>query len=147
MSKYVLNICAGEAADIQELGPNTVMISINEEAGDLYPLSVDPSKVLRLRFSDVRAVTRHTNGIIYKPMSPADAQQIMEFVSMHSDKKIIVHCAAGVSRSAAIALFIHKTYGHELKPNFWKLSDPNPFIYGTLMIRHEYAKHDPWRID
>ena len=43
-------------------------------------------------------------------MTAEDAQKIAAFVKRHEGKKIIVHCDAGVSRSAGIAAAILKHY-------------------------------------
>lgn len=43
-------------------------------------------------------------------MTAEDAQKIATFVKRHEGKKIIVHCDAGVSRSAGIAAAILKHY-------------------------------------
>lgn len=43
-------------------------------------------------------------------MTEEDAQKIATFVKRHEDKKIIVHCDAGVSRSAGIVAAIMKYY-------------------------------------
>ncbi len=130
------NVNAKTAKEIIVLPKNTVMISINEEHGDLYGLNVDrlSSKVLTLRFSDVTA--RHTvlDGTIHLPISEEQCLKILDFINIHQGKDFLVHCAAGVSRSSAICMYLHLFHGYELKPNFWELSWPNAYVLGKLII-------------
>ena len=62
------------------------------------------------------------------------AKEIVNFVRENKDKNFIVHCAAGVSRSSAVCMFIHLTYGHSLKGQFWYTSEPNSHVLGKLLI-------------
>lgn len=132
-----VNICHNEAADIKYLPSNTVLISINEQHADLYKLSLDRKNpnVLTVQFCDItgKYLDNRTN-LLYLPMSEEIGLKILDFVNRNKDKDFIVHCAAGVSRSAAVCLYINTIFGHELKKNFWSLSRPNPFVYGRLLI-------------
>lgn len=117
------------------LPENSVLISINEENGELFPLEfIDRAKVnevLTLRFSDVTAPVgdgKHS----YNPITKKQAIEIIDFIDYNKEKNFYVHCAAGVSRSGAIVLFIHLTLGHELRDSYWSLSEPNPFVLGRL---------------
>lgn len=130
-----INIGHLAAADIKKLPDNTVMISINEEHVPLHNLQLDRTsrRILTLQFSDVTVPTV-VKGNVHNPISEVIAYQIIEFIDDHDDKDFIVHCHAGVSRSAAICLYLNMIYGHTLKPNFWKLSNPNKYVLGTLML-------------
>lgn len=125
------NICAGEAGEIKYLPNNTVMISINQEYEPLFRLKLDrnSSKILTLQFNDITAP--HD---IFKPMTPEQGLKILDFININKGKDFIIHCAAGVSRSAAICLYLNIMEGYELKKDFWKISRPNPFILGRLMV-------------
>lgn len=136
--RYVTNFCHNQAEDILYLPKDTCLISINNEHEAEWNLKVKGENVLLLKFSDVRAVTPHKN-VVYKPMSTEDAIKIIGFLEKNKEKNILVNCAAGIARSGAIALFIHLCYGHCLKPNFWQLSQPNPFVLG-LLITEFYRK-------
>ena len=46
-------------------------------------------------------------------MSNSDAKKVARFVRLHKDKRIIVHCDAGISRSAGIAAAIMKHYTND----------------------------------
>jgi predicted protein tyrosine phosphatase len=79
-----------------------VIISITENPAKPVKLTQNNSmlSVLRLYFDDIDLEC--PEGI---PMSQKDAQDIQEFVDNWKDKvnTIIVHCAAGISRSAGVA--------------------------------------------
>jgi len=132
---YAENISAESAVAIQALPDDTAWICIHDEYDQPHPVTT-ATHMLQLTFSDVRAVTPH-KGKIYHPMSIEDCRKILGFVKLNRNKKFIVNCNAGRSRSAAICLFIHKAFGHHLKPDFWATSEPNPFVLGTLTIEHE----------
>jgi predicted protein tyrosine phosphatase len=112
------------------------LISINEEYEPLYPLKLDreSENVLTLRFTDITAPLTH-EGEMYHPISAEDAFKILKFIDKHLTKDFIVHCAAGVSRSSAICLYLHIMHSYVLKDNFWLSSSPNCYVLGMLMRR------------
>lgn len=140
---WTKNICAAEAETIQFLPNNTVLISVNEEHGNLYPLKLDSdnNRILRVRFSDITCpVERH--GKKYETLSRDTAALITNFIERNSSSNFIVHCAAGVSRSSAICMYIHIRYGHVLRSRFWLYSEPNPFVLGRLLIEDKRPSRD-----
>ena len=61
-------------------------------------------------------------------MTDDDAKRVADFVCDHGDTKIIVHCDAGISRSAGVAAAILKYLtdddsaifdSHRYHPNMW----------------------------
>jgi predicted protein tyrosine phosphatase len=118
------------AAEAMVPQPRWAMISItgfnpytsNNEA-DLHP---DWAAVLRLEFDDVAIRGDHLHGI-----SEDQARQIIEFLNAVQDKadKIVVHCLAGVSRSAGVAKFIADTYGLDFDDGYDFF---NRLVYETL---------------
>lgn len=137
---FTKNISAKNAKEVIFLPKDTAWICIHDEYEPPHQLKVsDRQNILELTFADVRGVTTH-NGQVYHPMTISDTYKILDFVETNKDKTLLVNCNAGVSRSGAICFFIHKTYGHQLKDNFWHTSDPNPFVLGTLML--EYARKE-----
>ncbi len=126
-----LNISKEEVESVIFLPSDTALISIGEEHEPFWKLKVTGDNILLAVFSDVeRAVVR--GGRQYNPIDMVTADAMVNFISQHHDKKFIVNCRAGVSRSAAVALFIHRQYGHSLKPNFWHLSHPNSLVFRCL---------------
>lgn len=127
------------SAQHTELKENEVMISISEEHEEGYaPLHFiqhNSEKCLSLKFSDVTGevtVKQHK----YMPPRKEDIYKILDFISKNLGKDFIIHCHAGVSRSGAIAYFLHEAYNYDVHPHFWYLSEPNPYIFGKLLLEH-----------
>ena len=124
----------GEAKQIEYLPNNTVLISINGTLDGLVPLKLDrqSSKVLTVVFDDVTDKDKKFEGKTLKLIDGDTALKILDFIEINKNKNFLIHCAAGISRSAAVALFINRYYGHELKPRFWSVSHPNCYVLGKL---------------
>lgn len=133
--KHAININCYQAQDITELPENTVMVSINNEHEALFPLSLDRSSpnVLTLQFADIQDEL-YRNGLHYHPIPPEQVIQLLNFIDLHKEKSFIVHCAAGISRSSAVCLYLNIIHGHALRSDFWKVSHPNKYVMGALMI-------------
>lgn len=87
-------------------------------------------RILRLSFDDV------DNGSL--AMTEGDAASIAEFVEENKDKTIIVHCDAGISRSAGIAAAIMKHYNGDDTPIFnSRLYCPNMLCYRMVLEKLE----------
>lgn len=139
---FAININAPQAESIKKLPENHVLISINqEEPEELFPLKIDRNlpEVLTLRFSDITKPLDYKGQMLY-PINKKQTLQLLEFIEKYKDKNFIIHCAAGISRSGAVAQFINETYGHSLKPEFWKVSHPNNYVLYMLRTKGEY-KH------
>lgn len=130
------NIPHYEAESIEALPDDTVLISISNQHEGPWALKVSGESVFQQSFSDVTGPERSPAGRIYSPMNEDQAYEMAKFIEENKDKDFLVNCHAGISRSGAVCLYIHKTYGHELKPNFWALSHPNPVVVGLLMNAH-----------
>ena len=120
-----------EALAFVPQGP-TVAISIlspGRLAADLHP-RIDP--VLRLHFEDTTGKEGETPGP--GVFNPDQARQVMEFVRHHRDKAdpchLLVHCEAGISRSAAIAVFAASECSIPLTGQFAFL---NPWVLSVLV--------------
>lgn len=137
------NISAREIADLKDLPKNWVCVSISEEHGGYYPIGFDPEfkdeRVLRVRFTDITAPVEKFNKK-FGPISENTAKEIINFVEKHKDLNFIVHCHASISRSSAVCLFLNTIYGHELKENFWHLSEPNAHTLGLLIREYKRGK-------
>lgn len=132
---FAININAFQAEDIKNLPDDTVMVSINNEYEELFPLNLDRNspKVCTLQFADINDIV-YRNGNPYHPISDEDTYKALKFVNANKDKNFVVHCAAGISRSAGFCLYLHLMHGHILKDNFWKVSHPNAMVLGKLMM-------------
>ena len=136
MSKCI-NISAREILKLIELPKDWVCISINEEHERLYPLGFpEDDRVLRVRFTDIVGEITYKDKK-YNPLSVENAHKILNFIDKNREKHYIVHCQASISRSSAICLFLNMIYGHKLKENFWKVSEPNPMVFGRLIIEYK----------
>ena len=128
-----LNISDLEVMDLV-IPKHWTLISINEEYENLVQVNHLPDNSLIVKFSDVNEQVKLDENRIFNPISKENAKLIIDFIERFKDNNFIVHCVAGVSRSEAVCLYIHLTYKHELKENFWSLSEPNPFVLGRLLI-------------
>jgi predicted protein tyrosine phosphatase len=76
----------------------------------------------------------------YKAISFDQAREIFEFIKSHVDKNLIVHCHAGVARSAAIGEFYWEMMGggyKELTEKFPYIM-PNARVLQYLKLRIRY---------
>ena len=86
--------------------PPTIFISIDDAGFPITPLdydNVNVAGILKLWFSDIPYPDAHA-------MSEEDGKRVVEFVKRHLPLRpdIVVHCAAGVSRSAGVAAALGK---------------------------------------
>lgn len=86
--------------------PETVCISITEPLGpyrrkDEAKLPKGFVDVLRLQFQDYDGARKHPEGAVL--FTPTQAAQLARFARKHRGKNVLVHCAAGLSRSGAVA--------------------------------------------
>ena len=100
--------------------PRTALISITDP-GDPARLPEGWAAVLRLEFDDITPPfpVLICDGNQHRDLAPFDASmatQVLEFVGavLPDVNRIIVHCNAGISRSAAVARFLADDYGYRL---------------------------------
>lgn len=84
------------------------VISITEPEVDPAVLSCNEHRILRLAFHDVDP-GKETESC-WTLFNPSQADQVVHFVRrLHADLQtfdLVIHCKAGISRSAALALFV-----------------------------------------
>jgi len=105
-------------------------ISITDE-GFPWPYIDDKNRVdlLQLDFDDIDFPRNH-----FKLFEINQAEDIWEFVDKIWDKidLLMVHCAAGISRSSAVAKAVLEKYQPEAAHWVDKLFYPNRLVYSTL---------------
>lgn len=73
------------------------------------------------------------------------AAELIEFIEANKDKQIfIVHCAAGISRSGAIAMFINDLYGNSYKEFFNDNRQIQPNFTILSRIKEVHRKKYPY---
>lgn len=107
----------------------TALISINDTSG-IYSKSwfnENHSNVLILYFDDVEKDMEKspTNKHDCKAFTVEQAKKIIHFLNTNKDRtQFIVHCAAGISRSGSVGLFINDYFELDYKI----FLENNPFI-------------------
>lgn len=97
--RYGVLVLSENMAAAYKPEPETVLIRIKEPGGfKVFPhedLYVD---TLRMVFDDV-----DQPSVYDRLMTEEQAVEIVDFMDKHRDKKLVVHCQAGISRSSATA--------------------------------------------
>jgi rhodanese-related sulfurtransferase len=127
---------------------NSILISISTPLSQEWAWYRAPiikegvwKEVLSVKFHDVdpsgQSGLKMKDMIEYTLFDTEQAIRIFEFLKKHQDDctRVIVHCDAGISRSAAVSKFISIIYGLYFPENY---SVYNRHIFSTLM--QEYGK-------
>lgn len=107
-----VGFCSRQSAEALEPQPDWAVISLNEP--DTFDGSARLQQgwhsVLQLMFHDTTPAREYEEVVAH--MTAEDARQIVEFVRRVAPEVegILVHCRAGVSRSAAVAKWISGAY-------------------------------------
>lgn len=99
--------------------------------------------ILRLEFEDLcpdecKSIGRGDLLINAQLFSENDAVKILDFIAKVAKRddnaEVVVHCKMGVSRSAAVALFLAEKFGEITNPPEYikKHCRPNPYVIKTL---------------
>jgi hypothetical protein len=120
------------------------LISITEP-GRLAPIQEGWGSILRIQFHDVTEdslVYAAQEGFVVFSDELADV--ILDWLEEHEGTftDIVVHCAMGVSRSAAVALFISEVY-ELLNFNVKRAMCHNKLVYKVLWRRYCARKNIP----
>ena len=114
--------------------PNSwVLISIGEPGEDKPKVPESCLDVLRVELADV---DRGIEG--YIKFSQAHAKKILDFYHKykHTVKTFIIHCTAGISRSAGVAAALHRIHYNEDDQTYWTKYLPNMLVYRTIIRVH-----------
>lgn len=91
--------------------------------------------ILRLKFHDFS-----WDDGLHKVMTVAHAAEVLRFLSKNQHKvdELIVNCEMGVSRSAAISMFIAEIYNLEFD---WTYNRHNRYVY--TILKRVYGQYAP----
>lgn len=120
-----------QVAESMPAAPDVGIISITSPNRPDAFLQEGWGAVLRLEYHDIDSDSVSALRAGYIPMSREQAQQVLDWLDENNDKLsgVVVHCEAGISRSAATAHFITDYYDLGI------LSDPgipNRHVYKLL---------------
>lgn len=117
-----------------------VLISIHDPGSLVHPdIKLEGfADVLQIQFWDIEQKLG-----TYDPISEEQGLEIREFILKNKDKKFIVHCAAGQSRSAGVACAIeciinYRTMDYEYKTGHSEVKaherySPNYTVYDAII--------------
>ncbi|MEG0870609.1 MAG: hypothetical protein RSG77_26740, partial [Hafnia sp.] len=88
----------------------TNIISIGDPGEDIPIFGCEHKRMLRLEFDDIEEQISPE----YRLFSHSDAGKVLRFIAECGDEDILVHCHAGISRSAAVAMFMNERLGYFL---------------------------------
>lgn len=110
------------------------VISITDPDSPLAKIN-GTNDILRLQFYDIDTPLKTLDNKIFYPMQMSDAIKIVQFIKSIKLKKlknIVVHCEAGLSRSAGIGAGIAK-YLYDNDNHIWNTKTPNYHCYKILL--------------
>ncbi len=110
--------------------PDWAVISLSEWGAGPAKLKEGWQAVLRLEFHDIE---QEVPGEPYDLFSEDQARQIIEFVQNARSSGVtgvLVHCRAGISRSAAVAKWIAGKYGLPFPEDY---DSYNKYVYRLLV--------------
>lgn len=100
---------------------------------------------LEMRFWDITEDEVMKDGTpVYAPTMD-DAKKIVDFILEHSDKNVLVNCAAGCSRSGAIAQFCEDTLRYEWNEYTKQFAVPN--VHLLKLMNDYYTSLSPFNTD
>ena len=93
---------------------HSAIISITDPGNEDVRLAPDFARVLRVKFNDIEHLPLSA-GRDFVLFSQKHAADVVRFVALiHAfdcEMDLLVHCNAGISRSAAVALYVHAVTG------------------------------------
>jgi predicted protein tyrosine phosphatase len=119
----------------------SISITDPDEGDDVYEhhFKCDHQNVLNLKFGDVSKDITTEYGLC-NAMSKEQAKTLYEFIKKNRHiERWVVHCTMGISRSAAVSMFIND-FLHGDKEQFKRDNphiSPNPHVYRLLYNEYE----------
>ena len=124
---------------------NTAVISIKDPGTADARLSADFKYVLRMAFYDAMPADEFLPAPMPGLFDYRMAREITDFVATlqgaREDITIMVHCEYGVSRSAAVALFIEAYTAVPLTARDFAY-DANPWVVDRMLLENDHLQID-----
>lgn len=114
----------------KNVSENYIIVSINEpnEKPLKFNRNIKLKDVLYLYFEDISEIKENSITI-----SDKDGIYILNFIDKHKDiNNIIIHCAAGVSRSVSIRCALEEIYNNRVIGTFAKKRAVNPNVVYSI---------------
>lgn len=122
----------------EQMQPNDKMVCISVTSPNGWAKLKDNWKdVLRLEFDDIDRLHPDISLLVGTNLFSKDqAQEVVEFLDKNKDvDELIVHCMAGISRSAAIARFAAERFNcNDFLRKFEKYDLYNKHVYRMLKL-------------
>jgi len=144
MEFMVINRQMAQEGAYKKLLKEFVMVSMySPELGEaILPVYTQLSAILRIKCHDVDysktgEITAQRGFEDYDEITKFDekmASDIINFVSEHAPKNVVVHCDAGLSRSPAVAMALSEIFNYGA-------SSPQFFVRSYAGGMHLYNKH------
>ena len=103
MTRWIENISMSDAhlGHHSDLGPNVMLIRIQDPATEFYPVKYNFKEVHEFEFLDAEDADGFDDDF---KISDAQAQQLVALLNkaMDNSMNVIVHCHAGICRSGAV---------------------------------------------
>lgn len=128
-------------------------ISILDNDNDEKRYEGAADNFLQVRMWDIERDAKDTDGTIYEKPPDTELIKIVDFVNKHKDKTVfVIHCTAGVSRSGAVATFLHDKFLSEIDREHFRRENkhimPNLYILNRLKeLDVDSPKHLFYEID
>lgn len=126
----------------QDLSTPHNIISIGEN-GDGWKLKSCHTNVIRLLFQDIQEYIDDQYILFSKDQAITIIQWLQ---AIPENSLVIVHCEAGVARSAAVVKFMIDKMGYELEPDRYCKGDyslMNVFVYDILVTQYKSMEKLP----
>jgi len=140
----IIKVFSRQEVEAYKTGEKTILISIRDAGSKKANIQKGWQKIMFLDFDDI---DRQIGD--YRLFTLDDANKICGFVEksvrvLGKDIIVVINCEAGISRSAAVGLFLERVYNNKDRHKQYPLA--NKKVYTTLLNRYwnrcegEYGK-------
>ena len=119
--------------EVMELEPRpfSVMIQITTQARDFPVLKKGWKDIIQLRFDDVEG--KETDiGSASNVLQDKQAEKLLDFVVKNLHCEFFIHCDAGISRSAGVAVALEKIFNGKDVREDYRFRHHNEFVKNKI---------------